>query len=368
MWFAGLGSDYWETRAYEPLNSFIPTFSALAHKSPNQSWSTKLNYNLICEGDTPFDSFYGEENNTQHTSFNANSVNWLFEELAGNPQEPHFPIDSNALTVNKTIVCNGESAQVSINSICKVPGNVSFWSTSSNLNISNTNVNSVTVNSSADARSQGWVRAHFNNGQSVDKEIWVGKPAKPSYLNGTANPPYGDIISYISAPTGGATSYKWYLPGNFGVSPSNTNNPTKWWITQGQTEEIVYTLVGPDDGLVVVKGENRCGRGDYKNLAVTVNNDGSGGGVLILTKGMNQEEVRVFPNPSKNNVTVTLNDDSNKISEIVIFDFKMNEVKREAYNNLKNKSKIEISRFSSGMYTIMIYTEKGIFTEKLIKE
>lgn len=105
-----------------------------------------------------------------------------------------------------------------------------------------------------------------------------------------------------------------------------------------------------------------------KNLVVTVNNDGSGGGVLILTKGMNQEEVRVFPNPSKNNVTVTLNDDSNKISEIVIFDFKMNEVKREAYNNLKNKSKIEISRFSSGMYTIMIYTEKGVFTEKLIKE
>lgn len=352
------------------VSSFIPTVSALGLKNPNFNWSQKLDRNLVCSNEIPFDSYFGPKNNEQHTSFTETSVNWLLEELAGNPQDPHFPINPNALSVNKTIVCNGESAQVFINNLCKVPGDVSSWSTSSNLYIASNNGNSVSVHPTSDSRSIGWVKAHFTNGLSVKKEIWLGKPAKPTYLNGTANPPYGAIVSYYSAPTGGAESYKWYLPSNFGVSPASYNNPTKWWITQGETEQRVYALVGPDDGLVVVKGENKCGRGDYRNLHVTVDKDGVGNGTIGIYPRLdsNESDVIIAPNPIENSVIISLDDLTAKIEEIKIFDFKMNEIKHLKYSQAKQKVQINLDRLSSGLYTFMIYTSEGYFTENVVKK
>jgi hypothetical protein len=366
----GIFGDHFESRTNKKIHSFIPTVSALGFNNSNFNWSQKLNRNLVCSNEIPFDSYFGPKNNEQHTSFTEASVNWLLEELAGNAQEPYFPIDPSVVTVNKSILCNGESAQVFINALCKVPGNVNSWSTSSNLYIAGNNGNSASIHATHDARTKGWVKAHFSNGQYIKNEVWVGKPAKPNYLNGTVNPPYGAIVSYFSAPTAGAESYKWYLPSNFGVSPSSYDNPTKWWITQGETEQRVYALVGPQDGLVVVKAENKCGRGDYKNLYVTVDQDGGGNGTIGLYPRLDSNELDavIAPNPVEDLVTISLDDLNTKIEEIKIFDFKMNEIKYLKYSQPKQKAQINLERLSSGLYTFIIYTAKGYITKKVIKK
>jgi hypothetical protein len=69
---------YWSLREFNPIHSFIPTFSAIAHLEPNQNWNNALNYNLACPTNkkTPFDSYFGGDKNTQHTSFTKESVEW----------------------------------------------------------------------------------------------------------------------------------------------------------------------------------------------------------------------------------------------------------------------------------------------------
>lgn len=43
-----IGAVRWETRALTKNNSFIPTFSAIGHKSPDRDWAQALDRNLVC--------------------------------------------------------------------------------------------------------------------------------------------------------------------------------------------------------------------------------------------------------------------------------------------------------------------------------
>ncbi len=85
--FIGIHGDYFSSRTNKEIHSFIPTVSALAIKNANFNWGNSIDYNVLCN-DIPFDSYFGPKNNEQHTSFTERSVNWLLEELAGNPQLP----------------------------------------------------------------------------------------------------------------------------------------------------------------------------------------------------------------------------------------------------------------------------------------
>jgi hypothetical protein len=72
---------YWDVRTLKPFHTFIPTFSALAIKNPNQNWANPLNRNLVCSNETYFDSYFGEAENTEHTLLNYRSVDWFLKEL-----------------------------------------------------------------------------------------------------------------------------------------------------------------------------------------------------------------------------------------------------------------------------------------------
>ena len=73
--------------------------------------------------------------------------------------------------------------------------------------------------------------------------------------------------------------------------------------------------------------------------------------------------VRVFPNPAKNKIDISANE---SIKSIQLFD----EQGREMSTNLVNeiKSTLDISSYSKGIYFLKIQTNKGIKTEKIIKE
>lgn len=168
-----LGGSEWYIHAYNPIHSFIPSFSALGHLQPNQNWANPLNTNLTCPSNklTPFDSHFGDEKNTPHTSFTKESVDWLLKELAGSPQAPHFPIQSDVLS-GPSAFCN--EATYSFSDICKLPSAVT-WSVSDNIQMVSQSDTSITVSKITDG--PGIVTATFQNGQTVTQNIWVGKPS-----------------------------------------------------------------------------------------------------------------------------------------------------------------------------------------------
>lgn len=170
----GLAGVRNETQAFLPYHSFIPTFSALGHLQPNQNWGNALNSNLTCPTNrlTPFDSYFGIAQNTQHTSFTKESVAWLLKELAGQPQVPWFPLNPSDLA-GPDKVCLNINTLYSFGNDCKVPGNAS-WTVNSNLQIMSSNGYSVTVRGIGNG--PGIITATFQNGMTVVKNIWVGLP------------------------------------------------------------------------------------------------------------------------------------------------------------------------------------------------
>jgi hypothetical protein len=86
---------------YKPNHTFMPTHSTL-DTNGFSNWYQAINKNLVCSNQTPFDTYFGESKNTEHVSFTERSKNWLFEELAGNEQQP--PIPYSSMTGNERAV------------------------------------------------------------------------------------------------------------------------------------------------------------------------------------------------------------------------------------------------------------------------
>jgi hypothetical protein len=167
----------WESRVNGIVHSFIPTFSALGIKNPEQDWSQALNKNLVCSNEIPFNSYFGYDHNTQHTSFDCESINWLLQELAGNPQVPWYPLTASDI-IGDDGVCVNASATYNFANNCVAPSNAT-WSVSNNLQISTSTPNSVTVIGLYNG--SGTIKATFSNGNSVTKTIQIGTPTPSSY-------------------------------------------------------------------------------------------------------------------------------------------------------------------------------------------
>lgn len=192
-----LGGSEWYLHEFNPIHSFIPTFSSIAYLSPNQNWNNPINTNLTCPSSkqTPFDSYYGEAKNSQHTSFTNESVNWLLKELGDLthlpvPQAPHFPIQNNVLTGSPSICANFNSTYT-IDDICKVPSPVKYtqngvaidgWSVQGNLQIVTSTPYSITVTGTNDNPNDATITATFQNGQFITIPVHVGAP-KPTFTS-----------------------------------------------------------------------------------------------------------------------------------------------------------------------------------------
>ncbi|WP_445722825.1 esterase/lipase family protein, partial [Flavobacterium sp.] len=182
--------DSQEWRTYLPNHAFIPSVSSLAFKNPNFNWSTALNRNLVCDPNNKeiyFDSYFAPSKNEEHVFVSAENANWLLKELDGIPQAPRFPIQANLLT-GPDLICNANTVY-SFSDACKLPSTVSTWSVSPNLQIVSSTPYSVTV--SQISNGQGTITATFQNGQTLTKSIWVGKPIL-SYETDCFNAEIGD--------------------------------------------------------------------------------------------------------------------------------------------------------------------------------
>ena len=164
------------------IHCFIPSFSALGMKNPDQNWAQSLKRNLICSNEVPFDSYFGHDDNTQHTTFDCESVNWLLKEIDGAPQAPWFPITDSDLSGPSAIVVN-DTKTYSFASLCAIPS-AATWKVSSNLQKVSATPYAITVKGAS--AGTGSVTATFTNGEKVVKMINIS--AALASISVTPNP------------------------------------------------------------------------------------------------------------------------------------------------------------------------------------
>lgn len=379
--FPNRDRQWWEIRdPYKPFNSFVPTFSSIAHKNPNQNWNNRLDKNLVCTNETYFHTYFGESQNTEHITLNNDSVEWLLKELNGVPQAPWFPIQNIALTGPNT-VCTNSNATFSFNDICKIPSSVTSWEVTPNLQIIDPSAYSLTVKALQNGQ-QGKITAIFSNGLRFEKNVWVGLPASfpmNTVISGPTQVQSGALPTYIinSPLTQGATSFEWWLPYPYDTVPHFSNqlllNGQNWAKLEGPASQgsqiTVFSGYGDINGYMQAMVKNDCGCGDARWLYVE--HGGSGGPMPIAPPPSNNNNTTymIYPNPSSSSLNIDLrNSEFKPIAE--------NNVKGELFdlfgqskgitNIINNKANISVQNLNKGVYVLKIYFDDIVESHQVI--
>lgn len=363
-----LGGSEFYRHEYNPIHSFIPSFSAIGHLQPNQNWANPLNTNLACPSNklTPFDSYFGLANNTQHTSFTKESVDWLLKELAGQPQAPNFPLHDNLLS-GPTAICSNTT--YAFNDICKIPSAVT-WLVSPNLQIINQTDYSIVVDKLYDGA--GYIKATFQNGQTFTKTVWIGAPQLNQFTfgNGLSQ---SACIAPIDCLTPSLESTEIYATFS-GMSTTEINTNSNWeWVRENnlillnssRNKTQVCPLSIGYSGFKV-RAKNACGWSewiDYPSFEITEcpNNNFK----------LSSNTYIIYPNPSKDIINIDLRDQKNKPE-------KDTKISGELFDMMgQSKSKVEISNnkatfsvygLNKGIYVLKIYINDQIENHQIAVE
>ncbi|QTD37415.1 T9SS type A sorting domain-containing protein [Polaribacter batillariae] len=184
-------------------HAFIPTHSALDTKG-FKDWYQPIDHNLVCSKQTPFDSYYGEENNTPHVTFTQKAKNWLFKELGGFQQIPANIVDHSLTSPRVTLCLNLKNEViVSLNSDPCTSSKAIAWEISSNLEKINATPYSITVKAINDDNSNAFIKAKLEDGHNTLKNFNIlDKPTisfnntslRDAILAGVAPSNYPDVF------------------------------------------------------------------------------------------------------------------------------------------------------------------------------
>jgi len=221
---------------YQGKPSFIPTKSGLAFRGSSKLLHENLsNRNLVCTGETPFDSYYAPNENQEHITLNSKNMAWILEELKGNaPGSVGFvqTTVSNISGISK--LCEGQTTVYSIDNCAT--SSVS-WTTSSNLQILSSTNQQATVKSINSDAPIGWIRVTLPNGNYKSKKI-LGKPSISYEKNNFKNPRL--TVYGVGMPLNqqGITNTQWIKTGGTGQIITNSYNtyatgPGSNWYVSG---------------------------------------------------------------------------------------------------------------------------------------
>ena len=351
-----------EQRTNTMVHSFIPSFSALGITTPDQDWSQPLNRNLVCTGETPFNSYFGHDDNTQHTSFDCESVSWLLKELDSIPQKPWYPLTGDDIN-GSSLLCVGSSGTYSFGSICKIPGNAT-WDVSPSLQILGSDSISVTVFGSDYA--DGTITATFPNGYTVTKNITIGRPPVAGFyssggwggnntystlqedVDGSNEVSYGVVYVNITNPSlvSGGINATWSLV---------DGNPDYWqWLPN--YNQLVFYLEPNNSVIFKMEIPTICGNEQYQ---------------FLFYSGSASAYYKISPNPAANSLTVTISDNSATSNKTLnLANIKNNNSTRSQVATMAtNTNKTTVSNITkegkSGIKAIQVFDASGRLCKSL---
>ena len=369
-----LGGSEWYLHEFNPIHSFIPSFSALGHLQPNQSWANPLNTNLKCPTNnlTPFDSYFGLSKNTQHTSFTKESVDWLLKELAGQPQAPYFPVEPNVL-VGSDKICLNTNTTYSFTNTCAIPSAVASWSISPNLELISQSGYSIVVKGIENG--EGTITAVFQNGLRLTKTIWVGSPTFGDIVYGTAN-------THQSLCFTPASNYSFSIPelndsnkikavfGGLTSTETSTNSNWEWTTSNnlimlnGTADSREICPMGTGQTSVSFRAKNACGWSEWFELPFEITQ-------LPIFDKQSTSIYTVFPNPSKDIVNIDLKNKDRQPEKTAhisgeLFDvLGISKAKVEIKNN---QASFSVSGLRKGIYILKIYIDGQVESHQIAVE
>ncbi len=366
------GGGYWDLREFKFNHSFIPTFSALGIKNPDRNWAENLQRNLVCSGETPFDSYYGTAENTQHTSFTEESVTWLLKELGDNTtppiaQTPSFPIEENFL-IGVSAPCLGINTTYSFMDICKVPSPAT-WNVTSNLQIITSTGYSITINGLLSGYAT--ITATFQNGLAITKTISIGQPSA--------------IFSNTSgSQTGSTFNYGYSGFGNFCCFTEEINLNNSLGVENGVLgaeyevfNPVSNAYVPRENGSTVIVTSNDAYQIDdmvYINVRGRVlgDCDWSEWSDLTLTSYAEYFNLyTVYPNPSKDVINIELANKKNQPNNKSIINGELFDIMGQSKRKVQiknNAASIIVSGLPKGIYVLNINIDGKIEGHQVIVE
>ena len=158
--------------------------------------------------------------------------------------------------------------------------------------------------------------------------------------------------------------YKWQQKLAGSSVYNDINNGGYFSGTTTQTLSIINTPYSFDQSYFRCKGTNTAGCVGYSTAAkITVNPTGFAPSNPTSKTIASNLRASVFPNPSSNSITISL-DDAKLIQKIEVFNSKGNVVTSNNYNT--NTATLDISSFPTGLYMIKISDGNSEITKEIV--
>lgn len=274
-----------------PTHSFISTKSALAFSGSNMNLAENISdRNLVCTGETPFDSYYGDfTKNRDHVELWTGAIDWITNEINGIPQQP--PVQSNFIISGPPNFCTSET--YTINNL--PTGTTVSWSATGDISISSGSTgNSVIVTGST---GNGILSALITTSScsiTISKSISTGSiPIIPNiissgYLTDSSNPEavYFDLCSNDPY----SSNIHIDLPGVFNLQADPISGPTYPQV-YGTSVYWEYPSYGYSEIIMRLEYDTDC---SHITQYVYFNNTCFYNYVY-----------RIYPNPADNEITVS---------------------------------------------------------------
>jgi hypothetical protein len=350
------------------LNTFIPTWSALAIKNRNYSWHTSLNEDLTCSGKTPFDDYMTAATNEPHVFISGASAAWALAQIdQGDSKCPQ--VCGNTL-LGADRMCIGDIKVFTLQN--SVPTNVAInWTTSAGLTFVSSG-SSATVTCTAN-NAAAWVKvglrpkigsAFCRDEKTYSYNVIAGSP---SILQGVWFGRVGTNACNYAAYVTNLKSYntlEWSHDGINFIAGANGYEPPTMLIPAPGNNIPIWVKIYDGCGTVMLK---------KVFFTKTVLDPGC---VIAYKKELvklpaikENYRCEIFPNPTSSDWNIMIYDYLNKHITIELLDLSGKVHWQNFYQNLESGNvTVPAASLPSGTYILRVQTDKNINTQKVIKQ
>jgi len=144
------------------------------------------------------------------------------------------------------------------------------------------------------------------------------------------------------------------------VLPANADDASYTWaVANGSGSATISAsglLTAVSDGTVTVTATANDGSGEIGSTTITISNQTAGIDEVTLNN------LSIYPNPVQNQLFIESSD--KQITELIIFDITGKIIKSIGYNT----KIIDVSDLNQGVYMLKVATDKGVATQRFVKQ
>ena len=345
---------YNDFSVYNGSHSFVPTKSALAFTGANHDFAESVyERNLVCTGETPFNTYYGGTVNLEHSYIDSAMAHFAIDEITGTLREPSYLSSLPAVNIAGPDTFCDPGGIYSVQGANILPGTNFSWSVSPAIaTVSGGNAAQVQltkISNGAATLSLQLSKACGIN-QKITKSFSISGYNSSDYpVSGPASANNSQSVTFTTNKLAGATNYNWSWPAD-------------WSYISGQGTNSIALRTGNVSGYVGVSVANACAP------------ESSAATMYVRVKN-NTFTLNVSPNPTTSNITIKttqsqiLKHDASqqdKIYKLEVLDIFGNIKGKFSYSSGETIIKMNVSTLANGTYFIHAYNGTAWTYQKII--